>query len=133
MTKNWYCIYILLVLSACRQPALKPRLAVEKDSINIGTVPFLDSTGITYHLSNEGGKPLIIKNVGTSCGCSQAYYSDSIIAPGKKTMLHVGFKATDTGWIAKHIVIETNADPIYKTLVFTGYVKKAEAPVAKQD
>ena len=57
---------------------------------------------------------LAIKSVGTSCGCSKAYFSDSIINPGASVELRVGYKATDTGHFKKHIVIETNQMPSIK-------------------
>lgn len=118
-----FCFFLIALLS-CKQPNLKSLLVVDRDSIDIGSINFQDSARLQYVLSNEGDAILAIKSVGTSCGCSKAYFSDSIINPGFSVELRVGYKATDTGHFKKHIVIETNSEPIYKTLVFTGHVKK---------
>lgn len=118
-----FCLQ-LIILFSCKQPNLKPILVADRDSVDIGSINFQDSARLKYVLSNEGDALLAIKSVGTSCGCSKAYFSDSIIKPGARVELRVGYKATDTGQFKKHIVIETNSEPIYKTLVFTGHVKK---------
>ena len=124
MKKFLYLIFFQsLFFLSCKQPNLKPILVVNRDSIDIGSINFADSAGLQYLLSNKGDALLEIKSVGTSCGCSKAYFSDSVINPGASVELRVGYKATDTGHFKKHIVIETNADTIYKTLVFTGRVK----------
>lgn len=121
-------IYLLclpvIILFSCKQPNLKPILVADRDSVDIGPINFHDSAHLQYVLSNKGEALLTIKSVGTSCGCSKAYFSDSIIQPGARVELRVGYKATDTGQFKKHIVIETNSEPIYKTLVFTGRVEK---------
>jgi len=123
---KFICLFCLLVIISfsCKQPNLRPVLVIDRDSIDIGSINFHDSARLQYILSNEGDALLAIKSVGTSCGCSKAYFSDSIIKPGASVDLRVGYKATDTGQFKKHIVIETNSEPIYKTLVFTGRVKK---------
>ena len=112
-----------ILLLSCTQPNQKPILVVDRDSVDIGQINFNDSARLLYVLENNGYARLEIKSVGTSCGCSEAYFSDSIINPGSSVELRVGYKATDTGHFKKHILIETNTDTIYKTLVFTGRVK----------
>ena len=118
-----FCLQAIILFS-CKQPNLRPILVVDRDSVDIGSINFHDSARLQYILSNKGDALLAIKSVGTSCGCSKAYFSDSIIQPGARVELRVGYKATDTGQFKKHIVIETNSAPIYKTLVFTGRVTK---------
>jgi Protein of unknown function (DUF1573) len=125
MMKKYIYLFSLqtILLLSCKQPNQKPILVVDRDSVDIGQLNFNDSASLRYVLQNNGSARLEIKSVGTSCGCSKAYFSDSIISPGSSVELRVGYKATDTGHFKKHIVIETNADTIYKTLVFTGRVK----------
>ena len=119
-----YFCFFYIVFCSCMSTDVRPELKVDQDSIDIGTIQWHDSAKIRYSLSNSGNLPLQIKSVGTSCGCSKAFLSDSIIQPGKTIELQVGFLATDTGRFQKHVVMETNADPIYKTLTFTGYTLK---------
>jgi len=122
MTK-YFCFFCVLFYS-CMSSDVKPELRVEKDSIDIGTIGLNDSAKISYHLSNAGNLPLQIKSIGTSCGCSEAFIKDSTIQPGESIELQVGFLAADTGRFIKHVVMETNSDPIYATLTFTGYSLK---------
>ena len=122
MTK-YFCFFCVLFYS-CMSSDVKPELRVEKDSIDIGTIGLNDSAKISYNLSNTGNRPLRIKSIGTSCGCSEAFVKDSTIQPGESIELQVGFLAADTGRFIKHVVMETNSDPIYATLTFTGYSLK---------
>ena len=112
------------VFFSCTSKTVGPKLRVEKDSINIGVINIHDSTKVKYVLSNSGDNSIEIKSVGTSCGCSRALMSDSIIQPGGTIELQVRFTANDTGYFKKHVVLETNEDSSYKTLTFTGYVLK---------
>ena len=122
MTK-YFCFFCALFYS-CMSGDAKPELRVEKDSIDIGTIRQHDSAKVSYRLSNAGNLALQIKSIGTSCGCSEAFVKDSTIQPGKSIELQVGFLAADTGRFIKHVVMETNSDPIYATLTFTGYSLK---------
>ena len=116
-----YFVFFCITLCSCMSIDVKPELKVERDSIDIGTIRLHDSAKVIYHLSNAGDLPLQIKSIGTSCGCSEALLKDSTIQPGKSIELQVGFFAADTGRFIKHVVMETNSDPIYATLTFTGY------------
>ena len=113
-----------VVLCSCMSSDVRPVLRVERDSIYIGTIGLHDSAKVRYHLSNAGNLPLQIKSIGTSCGCSEAFIKDSTIQPGKSIELQVGFFAADTGRFIKHVVMETNSNPVYATLTFTGYTLK---------
>ncbi|RDC54189.1 DUF1573 domain-containing protein [Pedobacter chinensis] len=94
-------------------------LKVENDSIDLGNIKLSDSLRITYKLSNiSSNQKIRIKSVGTSCGCSKAYFSDSTISPVSSEILRVSFFSTDKGNFNKTIVLETDSEPIYKVLTF---------------
>ena len=125
MEKMTRCIcFFCALLCSCMSGDVRPELRVERDSIDLGTIRLHDSAKVSYRLSNAGKLPLQIKSIGTSCGCSEAFITDSIIRPGKSTELQVGFFAADTGRFIKHVVMETNSNPVYATLTFTGYTVK---------
>ena len=119
MTRHFCFVYV--VLCSCMSTDVRPELKVDRDSIDIGTVQWHDSAKVRYTISNPGNLALQIKSVGTSCGCSKAFFTDSIIQPGNTIELQVGFFAADTGRFMKHVVMETNSNPVYTTLTFTGY------------
>ena len=120
---RYFCLFCI-VLYSCMAIDVKPELRVEKDSIDIGMIRLHDSAKVIYRLSNAGDRPLQIKSIGTSCGCSEAFIKDSTIQPGKSMELQVGFFAADTGRFIKHVVMETNSEPVYATLTFTGFSLK---------
>lgn len=116
--------WIFVFVNGCKnQQGKLAELYVVNDSINLGSIYLRDTADIEFILMNQGKIPLQIRSTGTSCGCSKAYLSDSIIKPGMQSKLIVKFFTADTGNIKKHIVIETNSKPIYKTLTFYGYLK----------
>jgi hypothetical protein len=64
-----------------------------------------------FLIKNIGNKPLQIYQVRTSCGCTAALISDSVIAPNKIARLRVEFNPTGyIGEVTKYIYISSN-DP----------------------
>lgn len=64
-----------------------------------------------FLIKNIGDSPLRIYQVRTSCGCTAALISDSIIAPNKTARLKVEFNPTGyIGEVTKYIYISSN-DP----------------------
>jgi len=114
-------VCVVLTCKNASQENNKPLLYVLKDSIDLGRIRLNDSATITWSLINKGNLPLRIISSGSSCGCSKVYLADSIIGPMDSVKLLVRYFSMDTGYFKKHIVIETNGDPIYKTLLFYGY------------
>ena len=119
-----YFCFFYAVFCSCMSTDVRPELKVDRDSIDIGTIQWHDSAKVRYSLSNSGNLPVHIKSVGTSCGCSEAFLTDSVIRPGNTIELQVGFFAADTGHFKKHVVMETNSNPVFTTLTFTGYSLK---------
>ncbi len=65
----------------------------------------------TVTLRNVGGENITIKSVSTSCGCTIAMLSDSVVAPGHETKIKVEFNpAGYIGEVTKYIYI-ASSDP----------------------
>ncbi len=60
-------------------------------SKNIGTVKEGDSVLIKFKFKNTGVHPLFVSAVNTSCGCTNAKYSDEAVMPGMEDELTVIF------------------------------------------
>ena len=91
----------------------QPKIAVVGgNEIDAGTVYNAGQHIIrTFQLENTGDQPLRINNVRTSCGCTAALLSDSVINPGAKSEIKVDFNpAGYNGQVTKHIYVLSN-DP----------------------
>jgi hypothetical protein len=78
-----------------------------------GTIPVIPSVEQTFPIQNTGEKPLLITSVVTSCGCTTAALSSSVIPPGQRADLKVTFDPsfhTTVGPVTRLIWLETN-DP----------------------
>lgn len=81
----------------------------------------------TITLRNVGSENITIKSVSTSCGCTVALLSDSLIAPDQQTKISVEFNpAGYIGEVTKYIYI-VNSDPKNQlmTVKMTGYIAYA--------
>lgn len=52
-----------------------------------------DVVNLSYIVVNDGNQPLVIDNIVTSCGCTTATLSNSVIPPGHRADLAVRFDA----------------------------------------
>ena len=77
-----------------------------------------------FKFKNTGDKPLVIKDVHTSCGCTVADYSKEPVAPGDEGFISVTFDSFGkAGEQYKNVTIVMNTNPPKKILVITGKVK----------
>jgi hypothetical protein len=99
-----------------------PELAKTNYVHDFGKVPpdEIQETHVT--VQNKGTKPLVIKSVRASCGCTAANTGEDTIPPGESTDLRVTYDPTydnDAGkQITRQVIIESN-DPAAPTVEFT--------------
>ncbi len=112
---QWF-VYILsmgalaALLAACG--SAPPRIAVEPTSQDLGEVP-QKVLNLTYTVRNQGGSPLQIDKVSTSCDCTKAAVERNVIPPGASTSLRVTLDPIEDnlyGNILRVIYIRSN-DP----------------------
>lgn len=63
-----------------------PRIHVPHRDLEIGTVP-LGPKDIEFEVYNHGDANLQLNGLETTCGCTQVDVADSIVPPGKRTVL----------------------------------------------
>ena len=82
----------------------------DKDNtIDYGTVSKDSDDGIRkFEFTNTGDKPLVIKNVQSTCGCTVPSKPTGEILPGKSDFITVKYNM-NPGPIRKTITVETNA------------------------
>ncbi len=102
--------FLIFALSACR--SAPPRIVVEPPSQDLGVVP-QELLEVTYTVRNEGGSPLLIEKISTSCGCTRAEMDQSRLDPGETATLRVTLDPVDDnlyGEILRVVYIRSN-DP----------------------
>jgi len=91
-----------------------PRIVLEPKSFDWGEVPYDRAVTQEFLVKNEGGEPLEILAVTTSCGCTTARVDSEMIEPGGTTRLWVTFDPTvhepTTGPVVRFVYLRTN-DP----------------------
>ncbi|HEY9166061.1 MAG TPA: DUF1573 domain-containing protein [Candidatus Kryptonia bacterium] len=106
-------IIVFIVAAAAQISLSQPKLiAVGSGVIDAGSVYNTGkSVEVFFRLKNDGDKPVHISQVRTSCGCTAALLSDSVLAPGQKTSIKVDFNPTGyIGDVTKNIYVVSD-DP----------------------
>jgi hypothetical protein len=92
----------------------QPAIVVPEKSFNFGAIGAKDIVERTFIIRNEGEAPLTISRVYTTCGCTTAEVSASIIPPGKvatvKIVFDAGFHDAAGQTVRRGVIIEHN-DP----------------------
>jgi hypothetical protein len=122
-------ILIMLVVSiSCKKS--QPACAIIKTDkeFDFGTITLKDTINHIFKIQNISDSPLKISQVGTSCGCTGAIISDSIVSKNNFAEIKVRFipKKEQTGKVTNSIVIEANTNPPYTTLYLNGFISEKE-------
>lgn len=92
----------------------QPKVALNEDFYDFGVVNSTDVVEHTFYLKNIGDAPLTITRAYTTCGCTTARLSATVVPPGKAIAVTVIF---DAGYhdvrgqtVRRGVIIENN-DP----------------------
>lgn len=93
-------------------------IATPNDTIDCGQVQFRHPVKAEFKMRNSGRLPLVIRDVRTSCGCTQAYYPTEAIDPDSDFTVSAVYDAKTMGHFQKQIAISSNAsaEPLLLTL-----------------
>jgi hypothetical protein len=118
-------------------PAAKadgPQIKVMEDKYDFGTIKQGDIVDHVFKFKNVGNKPLVISNIGVSCGCTVPDWSKEPVMPGKTGTLSAKFNsAGKMGMQTKVLTIESNSAAGASTATLTGNVVEATAASAATD
>lgn len=111
----------ILVLAACSGQS--PEIVLGTDSFEFGEVVNGVIAEKDLTITNNGGAPLVIEEISTSCGCTTAEANPSAINPGESGVLHIEFDSGAhgpelTGELMRQIFLQTN-DPNNPEVVIT--------------
>jgi hypothetical protein len=100
----------------------QPRFVPDSEIKKTGEVLFQKPHTIVFGFTNRGNKPLHIKKVHSSCGCTKVNYTRGNIAPGARGEITVEYDAGMLGTFSKHVEVYTNEGKEPEFLVFQGRV-----------
>ena len=100
----WLAIVVLL--AACSNAP--PRIAVEPTSQDLGQVP-QKPLSLTFTVRNQGGSPLRIDKISTSCDCTNAMVDQNTIPPG--------------GFVPLRVTLDPTEDNLYGNLLRVIYIR----------
>ena len=96
----------------------------EKETINYGKVEKSSNGERVFVFTNVGDKPLIIKNIQSTCGCTVPEKPEKPIMPGEKGEIKVSYNTKIVGGFSKTITIFSNAKTPRKMIRIRGIVTK---------
>lgn len=124
--KRIILLYLLLLgQTVCSADEKGPQVFVPRSAIDFGQVLSGEAVKATFEIHNQGGAPLEISRIGTSCGCTTALLDQPVVGPGETARLQATFATTGRrGKQAKEISFHTN-DPLAErvALRLTGVVQ----------
>ncbi len=92
----------------------QPKIAVSEEFYSFGSIGPTDVVTHDFVIKNEGDAPLTISRAYTTCGCTTADFSATVIPPGKVAIvtlrLDAGYHDVRGQTVRRGVIIENN-DP----------------------
>lgn len=120
MKRTTTFISLLLVMAACA--SAQPVAIYDRTEQDFGTILWKEPVSAKFTVTNRGNQPLVITYVSTDCGCTDAQWTQSPIAPGASGEVTATFDAGLLGRFHKSIGIYSNAEETPTYLMLTGTV-----------
>lgn len=90
----------------------QPKIAISEDFYDFGSVGLKDVVTHEFVIANQGEAPLTISRAYTTCGCTTASFTATVIPPGKVVVmtlrLDAGFHDTGGQTVRRGVIIENN-------------------------
>lgn len=105
-----------------------PNIQFEESKYDFGSVKQGDVVEHTFKFKNTGTAPLVISNIGVSCGCTTPDWTRDPVMPGKTGTVTAKFNSTGKmGMQNKVLTIESNSAGGNAMVALVGEVKDAAA------
>lgn len=99
----------VLAAAAAWAGAGQPRAVFKETTHDFGKVKQGEVVSWEFVFKNEGGVPLVVEKVETTCGCTAALVSEKTIAPGKEGKVKATFDTRGySGRLARYLYVVTN-------------------------
>ena len=113
---------MVTIMVTAAHMAQAQRITSESQVIDCGQVVFRKPVTMHFELTNEGPASMIIKNVETSCGCTQVTYPKGAITVNKPFVISATYDAKQMGHFEKYIDVFTSGASLPYTLTMRGVV-----------
>ncbi|GAA3924970.1 DUF1573 domain-containing protein [Hymenobacter algoricola] len=108
-----------------------PQIQFEEVKYDFGAIKQGDVVDHTFRFKNVGTQPLIISNIGVSCGCTTPEWTKDPVMPGKTGTISAKFNsAGKMGMQNKVLTVESNSAAGSAMVSLVGDVKDAAAASA---
>ncbi|WP_139920638.1 DUF1573 domain-containing protein [Hymenobacter sp. DG01] len=105
-----------------------PQIQFEEMKYDFGSIRTGDVVEHTFKFKNVGTQPLVISNIGVSCGCTTPDWTKEPVMPGKTGTVTAKFNsAGKMGMQNKVLTIESNSAGGNAMVALVGDVKDANA------
>ena len=106
-----------------------PAITFEEVKYDFGSIGQGGIVDHVFKFKNTGTQPLIISNIGVSCGCTTPEWTKDPVMPGKTGTIAAHFNtAGKMGMQNKVLTVESNASAGSATLALVSEIKEAGAP-----
>lgn len=120
-------ITALLLLGFCLTTQAQPRVQFEQTTLEMGTLLWNAPHTATFKVVNKGTSDLLITNVRTDCGCTDAEWTRTPIGPGSTGFVKATYNAEMLGHFNKSLAVYTNMDEHPQYLKIMGTVSQTHA------
>lgn len=107
----------------------QPKIEFDHTTQELGTLLWHVPQTATFKVINKGTQDLLITNVRTDCGCTNAEWTTTAIGPGSTGYIKATYNAEMLGHFNKGLAVYTNLDqqPHYLSLMGVVSMTNAEA------
>jgi hypothetical protein len=110
-----------------------PQIEFSEVKYDFGSIKQGDIVDHTFKFKNTGTQPLVISNIGVSCGCTTPAWTKEPVQPGKMGTISAKFNsAGKEGMQNKVLTIDSNSVGGSTTVSLVGDVKSAAAASAQK-
>lgn len=103
-----------------------PQIKFEEDKFDFGSIKQNDIVEHTFKFKNVGTQPLVISNIGVSCGCTTPDWTKEPVMPGKSGVVTAKFNsAGKMGQQNKVLTVESNSAAGNAMVSLVGTVSEA--------
>ena len=78
--------------------------------VDLGHFPWQEPQSFTFTLKNTGDRPLVIRDVVSSCGCVEVEYPEEPVRAGHERELRVRYRAKSRGPVSQSMLVYSNAE-----------------------
>lgn len=106
--------------------ANKPQMQFDSLQADLGKLELNDTASVIFEYHNKGWRPIVVYSIKTECGCAIAYWDDTPVKRNEKGSIRVLYKAIETGYFRKSILVHSNAKNSPIELHLQGRVAKTK-------